>query len=511
MDHKNDVQNVLNSIKEIDITNLDTSSLKSALKKNIPRKFLKNFNINGKIKVNNIPLDLNNEDMFYLSIKLILGERLYPIVDTKIEENDEFKIAKIDIQRECLSYIKVLNEIFIYYLDKEEKETVYKLLTIIDFNERQNEMTRSRISYYLDKIGKDKNEILKKAEYKLKEPIQLFPKFQGNLDTFKDLFFDLIEKILKSKCIKELIINLKTHHNDNEDIIQIDENYIKYIKRNTIFTEFFDIDLYGITSVRNLKTLINIEYRSSKLDNELILLFNFCICIITGVYEYIGHLLKDYYYYSSNFIISHESPKISKCKVYEIDEGDKEKNQIENEQKKKKVRKDKDKGNEKEKEKEKEKDNNEGKEKEKEENGKKGQDKEEEEKEGEEEGEEEEGEEEEGGFHLEKLLFNRIRKIHLCDVLYILDIKNWEKSQNEFMEFFKSEKRNNLINKGKSKIKYEHLSEDCLKIIKYFNINEGQLYSAKSNISMEFRKSGNSLPYMIYTGGCGVHRKNKLF
>ena len=138
MDHKNDVQNVLNSIKEIDITNLDTSSLKSALKKNIPRKFLKNFNINGKIKVNNIPLDLNNEDMFYLSIKLILGERLYPIVDTKIEENDEFKIAKIDIQRECLSYIKVLNEIFIYYLDKEEKETVYKLLTIIDFNERQN-------------------------------------------------------------------------------------------------------------------------------------------------------------------------------------------------------------------------------------------------------------------------------------------------------------------------------------------------------------------------------------
>jgi hypothetical protein len=109
------------------------------------------------------------------------------------------------------------------------------------------------------------------------------------------------------------------------------------------------------------------------------------------------------------------------------------------------------------------------------------------------------------------LLFNRINNIYLCDVLYILDIKNWEKSQNEFMEFFKSEKRNNLINKGKRKIKYNNLSEDCLKIIKYFDINEGQLYLAKSNISMEFRKSGNSLPYIAYPGGCGTHRKNKLF
>ena len=79
------------------------------------------------------------------------------------------------------------------------------------------------------------------------------------------------------------------------------------------------------------------------------------------------------------------------------------------------------------------------------------------------------------------------------------------------MEFFKSEKRNNLIDKGDSKIKYGNLSEECLKILKCFGIEEDQLYLTKKNISMEFRKSKNSLPYMIYNDGCGVHRKNKLF
>ena len=519
-EHKNDVRNVLYSIKDIEINKLDTSSLKKALKKYIPRNLVTNLSINGKNKVNNMPLDLNNENMFYLTIKLLLGERLYPIIDAKIGKNDEFKNEKIKIKKKCLSYIKVLNGIFIYYLDKEEKETIYKLLTIIDFNERQNAMTRSRISYYLDQIGKDKKEILDKTGYELKEPIQLFPKFQGNFDKFKELFFALIEKILKSKCIKELIINLKTHYNDNDDIIKIDNNYIQFIKKNTIFTEFFDINLFGITSVRNLKTFINIEYRDSQLDNELTLLFNFCICIITGVHEYIEHLLKDYYYYSSNYAILHQSPKIAKCKVYEIGEGDKEKqNKIENEEKKEKEEKVKNK----EKEKEKEKDKDKCKDKEKKEKDKKGEDKEGEEKgdeegeeeeeegEGEEKEKEEEGEEEEGGFHIEKLLFNKIRNIYLCDVLYILDIKNWEKSLNDFVEFFKSEKRNKLIDKGDSKIKYSNLSKECLKICKCFNIEEDQLYLAKKNISMEFRKSKNSLPYMIYNGGCGAHRKYKLF
>jgi len=101
---------MLNSIKDIEINKLDTSSLKKALKNNIPRNLVKNLSINKKNKVNNIPLDLSNENMFYLTIKLLLGERLYPIINAKIGKNDEFKNAKINILRKCLSNIKVLNE-----------------------------------------------------------------------------------------------------------------------------------------------------------------------------------------------------------------------------------------------------------------------------------------------------------------------------------------------------------------------------------------------------------------
>jgi len=101
---------MLNSIKDIEINKLDTSSLKKALKNNIPRNLVKNLSINKKNKVNNMPLDLSNENMFYLTIKLLLGERLYPIINAKIGKNDEFKNAKINILRKCLSNIKVLNE-----------------------------------------------------------------------------------------------------------------------------------------------------------------------------------------------------------------------------------------------------------------------------------------------------------------------------------------------------------------------------------------------------------------
>ena len=438
MDHKNDIKNVLNSIKDIDINKLDISSLKNALEKYITRTFVKNFSTDENNKVNNIPLDINNEDMFYLSIRLKLGEKLYPIIDFKIDEKDEYKNYKIKKRRECLSYIKVLNEIFIYYLDKEDKDTLYKLINIIDFNEGTTNMAISRVSYYLDQIGEDKKEISCKTGYNMENSIYSFFKNRVYLDSYKELYFDLIENILESKCIKEVIANLKTYYKDNEDIIQIDDNFIKYIKKNTIFTEFYDPYLFGITNARELKTLINIEYRSSSFEYELELLFNFCICIMAGIYEYIGHLLKDYYYYSANFIISHHSSKKEKS---------------------------------------------------------------------EEEDEEEEDEEEQ---FIGKLLFNNTREIYLCDVLHILDIKNWEKSQEEFMEFFKSEKRIKLIKKSRKKKNY-NLSEDCLKILNYFNIQKDELYFTKTYIKMKCRKKGTYIPYKLSTDGCGTHRNYNLF
>jgi len=76
------------SVKKIDINTLNANSLKEALEKCYPKKYLENLNLKGK---NNIPLDLNNEFMLNLSIKVGLGEKLYPIVDTEVPEDDEKK------------------------------------------------------------------------------------------------------------------------------------------------------------------------------------------------------------------------------------------------------------------------------------------------------------------------------------------------------------------------------------------------------------------------------------
>ena len=190
IDHKDDVKKVLYSIKDIDINKLDTNSLEKALEQYITRKFVEELSINGKNKINNIPLDINNEHMLYLSIKLELDKRLYLIVDFKIDEKDKNKDIKIEVKKECLSNIKVLSEIFLYYFDKGDNETIYKILSIIDFNEKQTDRKLSRISYYLEQIGKNKNEILNKSGYNLKYCSNNFPKFQGNLDKFKKLFFD---------------------------------------------------------------------------------------------------------------------------------------------------------------------------------------------------------------------------------------------------------------------------------------------------------------------------------
>lgn len=143
------------SVKKIDINTLNVNSLKEALEKCYPRKYMKNFNLNGKKRINNMPLDLNDEFMLNLSIKVGLGEKLYPIVDTEIPEDDEKK-RKIymQVKKECLSYLKIAIEIMIYFFEKEKKNIVYNLIKIIDFSEEQTDDVENQIYYYLKLMGK---------------------------------------------------------------------------------------------------------------------------------------------------------------------------------------------------------------------------------------------------------------------------------------------------------------------------------------------------------------------
>lgn len=468
VDHKICVISILESIKKIDVQKLDTEALKKSLEKYIPRDEIDIFNLDKGNTINNIPFNIEEENILYFIIKLYLGEKLYPIVDSSINENDKCKNIYIEIKKECLAYIKVFAEILLYYIKNNKNEKVYILVSIINFNEEITEETTSKIAYYLQQINiKNIDEIEKRTGFPFKKfnisDHPKVPKCPNDLANLKNIFFELIEKILNSKCINQLITKLKEHHNDKNNIVKIDDNFIEYIKKNTVFCEFFKSKDFGITNVMELKTFINIDYRTVKLRNNRInYLFNFCIWIISAIHEYIGHLLKDYFYYSTNFKISHKSPKKKK------------ENELKNEKTTKK-------------EEEKKGDKKEGKKVKK----------------------KEEEEEEEGGFLVEKLLFNGINQIYICDIFFILNIKNWEQNIDQFSNYFVSEERSNCIN-GKEKIELDDIDEDLLKLIKKFNLEIEELVFVTPDTGMECRAS-NSLYYINCPNGCGTHKKYNLF
>ena len=210
---------------------------------------------------------------------------------------------------------------------------------------------------------------------------------------------------------------LKTHHKDTMNTISINDYYIKYIKDNLLFFPFFNMDHYGLTNSLNGKILINNVYREiGKISVNEIKLYNFCIWVITGIHEIIGHLLKDYYYYMTCFKISEEST----IKLGTASNGKKER---------------------------------------------------------------------EEGDLVEEILFKNIPILYLSDVLYILNIKNWNKSLNEFSDYFLSDERKNIISKEKIDIIEQfNLNEQITKLLSYFNINEKKLKYYKTNEMIKYNR-----------------------
>ena len=87
IDHKNCIISALKSIKDIDPDNLNSESLKNSLEKNIPRDEIKTFSLERENTINNIPIDIEEENLLFLIIKLNLGQKLYPAIDNTIEDN----------------------------------------------------------------------------------------------------------------------------------------------------------------------------------------------------------------------------------------------------------------------------------------------------------------------------------------------------------------------------------------------------------------------------------------
>ena len=451
IDHKADALKIFNSIQKMNSSNpKDIIILKDSLYKHYPKDQKNILELEGKERINNLPLNLYDELIFFLKVKIKLGENLYNFVDNLYEEiigdeNEEEEIEKeerdygkddaIDLYKELVPYIKVFTEIILFYINKDDRKLVYCLLSEVNFSVI-NIGAKQQVAYYLNKMNANFEEISKKSgftfEYKIFDDYiseEISTKLTFN---YQQLFFDTIEVILNSKCIKKLIKKLTTHHNDDKKIIVIDDNYINYIKENIQFHKFFDDNDYGFTNVVDGTIFINTLYRYIRnFKGNINELFAFCLMIITSLHEIIGHFLKDYYYYSTKFYISDTSPII---------------------------------------------------------NGKK----------------------EEGGYLVEDFLFKGIYEINISDVIYILDISNWNKNLDDFNKFFNSDLRKNIIKNKKLDLNSFIISKECLKLLLNFNIQAKDLKKIRTDISRACRKRNDNFMFMkLSRTRCSNDAKNK--
>ena len=453
IDHKKDLFALIDSIQKVDTNDtFDLQCVKEALKKYYPKEDKKIMEAKNKKRVNNLPLNnLNDDIFFYLSIKVEFCKHLYLLINYKVEQDFEAKTL-----HRSISYIKIYSYIIQSYLQKNERDVVFSLVQILDLADYFTKYTEpfERLYYFLNQTGIS----FKLVENNAKE---LYNKIMENKhlkkvgdNKYNELYFQIIEGILKSNCIKQLVHELNIHNKDTTNLISIDKYYIKYIKNNLLFFPFFNGNNYGLTNTLNGKILINNVYKEVDCtSNEEKNLYNFCLWIITGVHEIIDHFLKDYYYYMTNYQISEESPK--KLGTSPNVKGKVEEEEDEEEE---------DDGNDREKQ----------------------------------------------GKAVEELLFKSISNIYLTDILYILSLDNWEKSLNEFSKYFVSDNRNNIISAEEFYSKNGlDLNKQILDILSFFGISQEDLKWSKTNASIRCKRI-KSQPFIDMSNKkCVVHMNRK--
>jgi len=552
IDHKKDLLYLVDSFRMVDSKNiLDFQPVKNALEKCYSRKDKQLLGSKSKERINNLPLfDIWNDVILYLTLKIEFGDLLYLLVDYRfnddegdnkddkknnnnecnqnvmnkdeenqnvlIEEKDKNSVnkdnengsnkkkdnivnehkdnqivvnqgkvneamnmqnindkkenneneeledeeiedeesqdAKIKIildvktQKKYLTnfatFLKIYSEIIKYYLEKNEKILLFNLVNTLDQSTFYEYDTDSleRVKYYLKEIKFPEKdwESTTGVIYKSLIEIKVGSEVNTFMENYKNLFFDVLGGILKSNCVRQLVQKLSDLHKDTNNIIHIDNKYIDYLKDNIIFFPFFTSNTYGITITLNGKIMINIDYRKAKLSYQETKLYNFCVCIVTGIHESIGHFLKDYFYYLTDFLISDASPKI---KIV---------------------------------------------------------------------GENNEIVIDEGGDLVEELLFLSIRNFYIHDILYILDLKNWNKNLDDFVAYFKSKKRMKLIN-GKKSLNSLNLSSECITLLSEFDIDEKSMQNFNTNQSLSFKKSYEQASFDLSEMKCLTHKKDNIF
>ena len=119
-------------------------------------------------------------------------------------------------------------------------------------------------------------------------------------------------------------------------------------------------------------------------------------------------------------------------------------------------------------------------------------------------------ESEEGGYLVEDYLFNGIQEINISDVLYILDIPNWDKNLDDFNKFFNSDLRENIIEKKTLDLNSFIISKECRKLLLNFNIQNNEIKEIRTDITVSCRKRNDNIICMkLSRTRCSNDLKNK--
>ena len=90
---KEDIINLIDLFQNNITENLDIISVKkkltNILEKYYPRNIQEIFEQKNEKRINNLPLDnIENDTIFYFTIKVVLGKHLYSLADFKISEDE---------------------------------------------------------------------------------------------------------------------------------------------------------------------------------------------------------------------------------------------------------------------------------------------------------------------------------------------------------------------------------------------------------------------------------------
>ena len=171
IDHKDDFFKMIDLIKNIELEKVEISVIQESLKKELEKCYSKEdkeiIDQKSDKRINNLPLhNLENDIVFYLTMKIVFGRHLHTLADFLFDDkDDEKKESEIKYFKNSLSYLKIISEILKYNLSKNEKMLAFNLINILDLVDYYSgdEQSLARLNYFLSDMKLDNEQTKKMA------------------------------------------------------------------------------------------------------------------------------------------------------------------------------------------------------------------------------------------------------------------------------------------------------------------------------------------------------------